>query len=98
MTPRTVALQAPLSMEFPRQEYWSGLTFPSPVDLPDPGIKPASPELSGGFFTTEPAGKPQEISQRLNRKGFFHAQEAHGVLLGFSTYIVGSLVLKTVVF
>ena len=61
-------------------------------------IKPASPALSGGFFTTEPLGKPQEISQRVNRKGFFHTQEAHGVLLGFSTYFVPSLVLKTVVF
>ena len=83
------------------QEYWSGLPFPPPGELPEPVIEPMSlmsPELSGGFFTTEPAGKPQEISQRLNRKGFFHAQEAHGVLLGFSTYIVGSLVLKTVVF
>ena len=43
--PWTVACQAPLSMEFSRQEYWSGLTFPSPGDLPNPGIKPGSPEL-----------------------------------------------------
>ena len=42
VTPWTVAQQAPLSMEFPRQEYWSGLPFPPPGDLPDPGIKPAS--------------------------------------------------------
>ena len=42
-TPWTVAHQAPLSMVFPRQEYWSGLTFPSPGDLPDPGFKPESP-------------------------------------------------------
>ena len=47
----TVALQAPLSIGFPRQEYWSGLPFPSPGDLPDPGIEPASPALAGGFFT-----------------------------------------------
>ena len=55
-----VAHQAPLSMGFSRQEYWSGLPFPSPGDLPDPGIKPESPEspaLAGGFFTTEPCGK-----------------------------------------
>ena len=58
MTPWTVAHQAPLSMEFPRQEYWSGLTFPSPRDFPDPEIKPASPALAGRFFTTEPPGKP----------------------------------------
>ena len=47
--------QAPLSMEFPRQEYWSGLQFPPPGDLPDPGIEPSSPvspALAGDFFTT----------------------------------------------
>ena len=54
----TVACQASLSMGFSRQEYWSGLTFPSPRDLPDPGIEPASPALAGGFFTSEPPGKP----------------------------------------
>ena len=51
----TVALQVPLSMGFSRQEYWSGLTFPSPEDLPDPRIKPmslASPALTVRFFTT----------------------------------------------
>ena len=50
--------QAPLSMGSPRQEYWSGLPFPSPGDLPDPGIELTSPELAGGFFTTEPPWKP----------------------------------------
>ena len=54
----TAAHQAPLSMEFPRQEYWSRLPFPPPEDLPDPGIEPTSPALAGTFFTTEPAGKP----------------------------------------
>ena len=51
----TVACQAPLSLEFPRQEYWRGLPFPSPGDLPDPGIEPGSlksPALSGVFFAT----------------------------------------------
>ena len=57
VTPWTVASQAPLSMGFLRQEYWSGLPFPSPGDLPNPGIKPTSPALAGGFFTTEPPGK-----------------------------------------
>ena len=47
-----------LSMGFSRQEYWSGLPFALPGDLPEPGIKPISPPLSGGFFTTEPPGKP----------------------------------------
>ena len=57
-TPLTVARQAPLSMAFSRQEYWSGLPFPTPGDLPGPGIEPVSPTLSGRFFTTEPPGKP----------------------------------------
>ena len=55
--PWTVACQAPLSMGFSRQEYWSGLTFSSPGDLPDPRLKPASPALVGRFFTPEPPGK-----------------------------------------
>ena len=53
--------QAPLSMGFPRQEYWSGLPFPCPRDLPNPGVEPESPALTGGFFTAEPP-KPQESS------------------------------------
>ena len=59
--PWTAAHQAPLSMEFSRQEYWSGLPFPSPEDLPNPGIEPASPCISctsRQFFTTVPPGKP----------------------------------------
>ena len=54
ITPRTVACQAPLSMELSRQEYWNELPFPTPGDLPDPEIEPAclaSPALPGGFFT-----------------------------------------------
>ena len=54
-TPWTVAYQARPSMGFSRQEYWSGLPFPPPGDLPDPGAEPASlksPALAGGFFTT----------------------------------------------
>ena len=58
MTPRTVAYQAPLSMRFSQQEYWSRLPFPPPGDLPDPGIKLVIPALVGSFFTTEPPGKP----------------------------------------
>ena len=56
-TPWIVAHQAPLSMGLPRKEYWSGLPFPSLLDLPDPRIEPTSPALAGGFFTTEPPGK-----------------------------------------
>ena len=59
MTPWTVAHQAPLSMEFSRQENWSGLPFPSPGDLPDPGIEPASPALQADSLPTEIQGKPQ---------------------------------------
>ena len=54
-TPWSVACQTPVSMEFSKQEYWSGLPFPSPGDLPDPGTKPESlksPALAGRFFTT----------------------------------------------
>ena len=66
-----VAHQAPLSMGFSKQEYWSGLPFPSPVDLPDPGIEPASlmsPALASRFFTTSTT---QEASRQLN----FNANE-----------------------
>ena len=62
MTPWIVARHATLSMEFSRQEYWSGWPFPSPGNLPDPGIKPellVSSVLARGFFTTEPLGKPR---------------------------------------
>ena len=52
-TPWTVAYQAPSSMEFSRQEYWSGLPFPSPGNLPDPGIEPGSPALQVGCFTIQ---------------------------------------------
>ena len=60
VSPWTVAHQASLSMGFSRQEYWSGLPFPSPGDLPNPETEPASPALAGDFFTTEPLGSPHE--------------------------------------
>ena len=68
VTPWTVACQAPLSMGFCRQEYWSGLPFLSPGHLPDPGIEPAShvsPALAGEFFTTAPPGKHIGMYRRL---------------------------------
>ena len=58
-TPWTVACQDPLSMTFPRQEYWSGLPSPPPEDLRIPGVEPASPTLAGEFFTAESPGKPE---------------------------------------
>ena len=57
VTPWTVAYQAPLYMEFSRQEYWSGLPFPSPGDLPDPGIEPGSLALQANALPSEPPGK-----------------------------------------
>ena len=68
-TPWTVAHQAPLSMGFPRQEYWSGLPCPPPGNLPNPGIKPTSlvsPILTGGFFASKPPGKSISILYLIN--------------------------------
>ena len=72
-TPWAIVCQAPLSMGFPSQEHWSGLPFLSPGNLPNPPIEPTSPALAGGFFTTEPPGKPH-----------FNHFWAHGSL-GWST-------------
>ena len=66
--PWTVAIRAPLAMGFSKQEYWSGLPFPIPGDLPDPGTKPvslASSELASGFFTTEPLRKPKKKTSTI---------------------------------
>ena len=63
-TPWTVACQTSLLMGFPRQENWSGLPFPPPGDIPDPGIEPtslASPALADEFLTTGPLGKPMDF-------------------------------------
>ena len=60
VTPWTVAHQASPSMEVSRQEYWSGLPFPSPGDLPDPGIEPGSPALQADALPSEPPGKPSK--------------------------------------
>ena len=59
--------QVPLFMGFPKKEYWSGLPFPSPGDLPEARIKPASPALAGGFFTIEPPGESISSVQLLSR-------------------------------
>ena len=58
MTPRTVACQTPLSLRFSRQEYWSGFPFPSPGDLPDPGIEPKSSALQADSLPSKLQGKP----------------------------------------
>ena len=88
-TPWTVAHQAPLSMGFPRQEYWSGLPFLSPGDLSDPGIKPRSPVLAGRYFTTEPPGKPLFIPCKLL------CREWISKVLVYSTGGGGGLVAKS---
>ena len=66
--PWTVAQQAPLSMGFPRQEYWSGLPLPSPGDLPDPGIEPVSSALHTDSLPSGPPGKPIQSGQRSKKK------------------------------
>ena len=75
-----IAHQTPLSMAFPRQEYWSGLPFPPPRNLLDPGIKPASlvsPALAGGFFTAVPPRKPLHQSVLLYKGNIFKTIEKH---------------------
>ena len=72
VTPWTVALQAPLPMEFSRQESWSGLPFPPPGDLPHPGIKPVSlapPALTGGLFAPVPLGQMLDSGFSLTGEG-----------------------------
>ena len=74
-TPWTVAYQAPPSMGFSRQEYWSWLPFPSPEDLPNPGIEPGSPALQADTLTSEPPGKP------FNEEGT-HQRKNHSNITG----------------
>ena len=81
MTPWTVAYQAPLSMGFFRQEYWSGLPFPSPGDLPNPGIEPRSPALQADALTSEPLGKPPECSNYSTIALISHASKVMLVIL-----------------
>ena len=74
VTPWTVAHQAPLSMGFPRQEYWSGLLFSSPGSLPNPRIEPVFPALAGEFFTTEPPERPGSFSSFTYNCSIFPSQ------------------------
>ena len=60
-TPGAVVPQAPLSVKFSRQEYWAGLTFPSPGDLPNPGINPRSPASEADSLSSEPEEKPTRV-------------------------------------
>ena len=78
-TPWTVARQASLSMGFSRQEYWSGLPFPSPGDLPDSGIKPGSPAVQADSLLTELQGKPPD-------SGYFFLIEVQ-LIYGFFLFL-----------
>ena len=83
-TPWTVVYQAPLSMGFYKQEYWSELPFCPPEDLLDPEIEPMSllsPELAGRFFTTEPPGKPKVLQPPPPKKFLYFLCEVMNVLI-----------------
>ena len=91
-TPWTVAGQAPLSMGFSQEKYWSGLPYLPPGDFPNPGIEPTSPvspALSGGFFTTEPLGKPQ--SNAL--KGLKNVLKNQSSILNLEAWLQNSLLV-----
>ena len=88
--PWTVAYQASPSMGFPRQEYWSALPFPSPGDLPDPGIEPGSPALQADALTSELPGKPKWLFEG-NKTGF----DWQGRGFNFSCYAFFHLFIAT---
>ena len=77
-TPWTVAYQAPPSMGFSRQEYWSGLPFPSPGDLPDPGTEPWSPALRADTLTSEPQGN-QGRATHISVHYHLHWENSHDI-------------------
>ena len=92
VTPCTVAHQAPLSIGFPRQNYWSESPFFSPRNLPDPGIEPvspAAPALAGGFLATEPPGKPcverHMFAKMAHRRSSLPVEEI--VKLGYNEHL-----------
>ena len=89
-----MACQAPLSMEFSRQEYWSGQPFPSPGDLPNPGIEPRSPASRAGSLPSEPPGKPQVcLHTRVNAFKVDHARRLF--CIHQSSWLYASQVIKT---
>ena len=94
-TPWTVAHQAPQSMEFSRQEYWSGFPFPSPGDLPNPGIEPGSPALQADALLSEPPGK-QIISGTTKVKRLYRMrQEVRDLTRTFLNFLL-SISLYTI--
>ena len=99
-TPWTVAHQAPLSTEFSRQEYWSGLPCPSPGDLPDPGIEPKSPTLQAHSLPFEPPGKPYiflvgisnaMLCSQCSLSVLYHFALSHSVMFTLTPWLSCSL-------
>ena len=80
VTPGTITLQAPLSIRFSRQEYWSGLPFPSPGDLPCPGIEPVSPTLQMDSYCLSYQGSPSQCITETPRDSFGTAKTLRGRL------------------
>ena len=83
-TPWTVAHQAPLSMGFPRQEYWSGLPFPSQWDCPNPEIKPKSPALQADSLPSEVPGKPINANNEVQNAGSSCCPTFSSILVGIN--------------
>ena len=102
VTPGTVARQAPLSTEFSRQEYWSGLAIPFPRGLPNPGIEPGSPALQADCLPSEPPGKPWETGEeyeRMDRRNQNLLKKNLCLLIGYSGFsllFMGFLWLRSV--
>ena len=84
----TIALLAPLFIGIPSQEYWSGLPFPSPGDLPEAGMELESPALAGGFFTLEPPGKPKVTGDKKLTKIFATTLLGVRLLLQMTTVVI----------
>ena len=92
VTPQTLACQAPLSMVFLRQQCLSGLPFPSPGDLPNPGIKSATPSLAGGFFTAESRGK--HFYSLYSIKSYYQMMAMISRAMQFPCSLIGKLFLN----
>ena len=89
-TPWTVAYQAPRSMGFSRQEYWNGLPFPSPGDLPNPGIKPRSSALQTDALPSEPLGKPRILhNDGIKLSRLLHKRHYVSILLDLLVHSLG---------
>ena len=85
----TIGHQVPLSVGFSRQEDWSGLLFPSPGYLANPGIEPVCPALAGGFFTTDPPGKPLQPSYPVTFPSFL---QNHSIRVDLSHYVFSKVI------